>query len=206
MLRLIKLPQLWVVCGMAFALYIMRETFNDWTVDFFKTEGGAAMSNQVAALLSTPFDAAGAVGIVLLGWMFDRLTGRRRTVVLFGTLALLALLIFGLPSFYRFGLWQVETVIGLIGFLSYGPYSLLAGVLAAEIGGRSGVGTVAGLVDSSGYRGHGFRRAFIWPAAGSRRLPAGISRFGVCHAGGGLSLPRLEIGPPPGTTPMHLHH
>ncbi len=76
MLRLIKLPQLWVVCGMAFALYIMRETFNDWTVDFFKTEGGAAMSNQVAALLSTPFDAAGAVGIVLLGWMFDRLTGR----------------------------------------------------------------------------------------------------------------------------------
>jgi len=163
MLRLIKLPQLWVVCGMAFALYIMRETFNDWTVDFFKTEGGAAMSNQVAALLSTPFDAAGAVGIVLLGWMFDRLTGRRRTVVLFGTLAVLAMLVFGLPSFYRFGLWQVETVIGLIGFLSYGPYSLLAGVLAVEIGGRNGVGTVAGLVDSSGYvatvfAGHSFGR------------------------------------------------
>ncbi len=80
--RLMKLPQLWVLCGMAFALYIMRETFNDWTVDFFKTEGGAAMSNQVAALLSTPFDAAGAIGIVLLGWMFDRITGRRRTVML----------------------------------------------------------------------------------------------------------------------------
>ena len=71
MLRLLRLPQLWVLCGMAFALYIMRETFNDWTVDFFKTEGGATMSNQVAAILSTPFDAAGAVGIVLMGWMFD---------------------------------------------------------------------------------------------------------------------------------------
>jgi sugar phosphate permease len=163
MLRLIRLPQLWVVCGMAFALYIMRETFNDWTVDFFKTEGGAAMSNQVAAVLSTPFDAAGAVGIVLLGWMFDRLTGRRRTVVLFGTLALLAILVYGLPSLYRLGLWQVETTIGLIGFLSYGPYSLLAGVLSVEIGGRNGVGTVAGLVDSSGYlatvfAGHSFGR------------------------------------------------
>jgi MFS transporter, OPA family, glycerol-3-phosphate transporter len=151
MLRLFKLPQLWVVCGMAFALYIMRETFNDWTVDYFKTEGGAGMSSQVAALLSTPFDAAGAVGIVLLGWMFDRLTGSRRTIVLFGTLALLAILIYALPSLYRLGLWQVETTIGLIGFLSYGPYSLLAGVLAVEIGGRNGVGTVAGLVDSSGY-------------------------------------------------------
>jgi len=161
--RLIKLPQLWVVCGMAFALYIMRETFNDWTVDFFKTEGGATMTNQVAAMLSTPFDGAGAVGIVLLGWLFDRLTGRRRAVVLFGTLTLLAILVYGLPFFYRLGLWQVETVIGLIGFLSYGPYSLLAGVLAVEIGGRNGVGTVAGLVDSSGYlatifAGHCFGR------------------------------------------------
>jgi OPA family glycerol-3-phosphate transporter-like MFS transporter len=163
MIRLFKLPQLWVVCGMAFALYIMRETFNDWTVDFFKTEGGAAMSNQVAALLSTPFDAAGAVGIVLLGWMFDRLTGRSRTTVLFLTLALLAALIYWLPSLYKLGLWQVETTIGLIGFLSYGPYSLLAGVLAVEIGGREGIGTVAGLVDSSGYlatmfAGHYFGR------------------------------------------------
>jgi MFS transporter, OPA family, glycerol-3-phosphate transporter len=163
MVRLFKLPQLWVVCGMAFALYIMRETFNDWTVDFFKTEGGAAMSNQVAAVLSTPFDAAGAVGIVLLGWMFDRLTGRRRTIVLFGTLGLLAMLVYALPSLYRLGLWQVETTIGLIGFLSYGPYSLLAGVLAVEIGGRAGIGTVAGLVDSSGYlatvfAGHYFGR------------------------------------------------
>ena len=161
--RLLKIPQLWVVCGMAFSLYIMRETFNDWTVDYFKTEGGAAMSSQVAALLSTPFDAAGAVGIVLLGWMFDKLTGLRRTVVLFSTLALLAVLVYALPSLYRLGLWQVEATIGLIGFLSYGPYSLLAGVLAVEIGGRNGVGTVAGLVDSSGYlatvfAGHYFGR------------------------------------------------
>jgi sugar phosphate permease len=131
----------------------MRETFNDWTVDFFKTEGGAAMTSQVAAALSTPFDAAGAVGIILLGWMFDRLQGLRRTIVLFLTLTLLAILIYWLPSLYKLGLWQVETTIGLIGFLSYGPYSLLAGVLAAEIGGRNGVGTVAGLVDSAGYVG-----------------------------------------------------
>ena len=60
-------------------------------------------------------------------------------------------------------MWQVETAIGLIGFLSYGPYSLLAGVLSVEIGGRAGVGTVAGLVDSSGYlatvlAGHYFGR------------------------------------------------
>ena len=58
LMRLFKLPQLWVLFAMAFALYVMRETFNDWTVDFFKTEGGPSMSNQVAALLSTPFDGS----------------------------------------------------------------------------------------------------------------------------------------------------
>jgi sugar phosphate permease len=47
--------------------------------------------------------------------------------------------------------WMVVTTIGLIGFLSYGPYSLLAGVLAVEIKGKDFVATVAGLVDASGY-------------------------------------------------------
>ncbi len=151
LLPLARMPQLWVVCAMGFALYILRETFNVWTVDFFKTQGGAAMSNQIAALLSTPFDAAGAVGIVGLGWIFDRLTGTGRRLVLFGLLSVLAVLVYGLPAFYRWGLWPVETAIGLIGFLSYGPYSLLAGALAVEIGGKELVGTVAGLVDSTGY-------------------------------------------------------
>jgi hypothetical protein len=71
MVRLIRVTQLWVGCSVAFSLYIMRESFNDWTVDYFKTEGGAAMSSQLVALLSTPSDAAGAVGIVLLGWKFN---------------------------------------------------------------------------------------------------------------------------------------
>jgi sugar phosphate permease len=64
------------VCGKAFSLYIMRETFNDWTVDYRKTEVGAAMSSQVAARFSTSFDAAGATGIVLLGWIYGRLLDR----------------------------------------------------------------------------------------------------------------------------------
>jgi sugar phosphate permease len=59
----------------------------------------------------------------------------------------------------------------LIGFLSYGPYSLLAGVLAVEIGGKKGVGTVAGAVDSAGYvgpifAGHWFGKLLDWGGYG----------------------------------------
>ncbi len=149
--ELAKIPQFWMVCGLSFILTITRETFNVWTVDFLKTNSGGHMSSQIAALLSTPFDAMGAVGILLLGWVLDRLSPGRRNWLLFGILVAVAALIFALPTLAQMPLWMVVTAIGLIGFLSYGPYSLLAGVLAVEIRGREFVATVAGLVDASGY-------------------------------------------------------
>jgi MFS transporter, OPA family, glycerol-3-phosphate transporter len=149
-LELAKIPQFWIVCGLSFILTITRETFNVWTVDFLKTDGHH-ISTRLAALLSTPFDAMGAVGILLLGWILDRLSPGRRNWLLFGILAAVAALIYGLPHFAKMQLWMVVVAIGLIGFLSYGPYSLLAGVLAVEIRGKDFVATVAGLVDASGY-------------------------------------------------------
>jgi len=41
--------------------------------------------------------------------------------------------------------------VGAIGFLVYGPYSLLSGVLAVEVRGGEFTATVAGLVDGVGY-------------------------------------------------------
>lgn len=149
--ELVGVPQFWIVCGLSFVLTITRETFNVWTVDFIKTEGGAEVSSQMAAFLSTPFDAAGALGIVFLGYILDRLTWSARRKLLFTILFILAVLIYGLPGLFHAGMVWVTITIGLIGFLSYGPYSLLAGIFSVEIKGKEFVGTVAGLVDASGY-------------------------------------------------------
>lgn len=145
------IPQFWIICGLSFVLTIARETFNDWTVDFFKTEGGSALTNQIAAFLSTPFDAAGALGILFLGAVLQRLGPKGRTRLLFTMLLALAALIYVLPKLAHQKLWLASLAIGLIGFLSYGPYSLLAGILSVEIRGKEYVATVAGFVDSSGY-------------------------------------------------------
>jgi sugar phosphate permease len=150
-IELVKIPQFWIVCGLSFILTITRETFNVWTVDFLRTNSGGHMSSQLAAFLSTPFDAMGALGILLLGWLLDRLSHGRRNWLLFGILAAVAVLVFILPQLAAMPVWMVVTTIGLIGFLSYGPYSLLAGVLAVEIKGKDFVATVAGLVDAAGY-------------------------------------------------------
>jgi OPA family glycerol-3-phosphate transporter-like MFS transporter len=70
---------------------------------------------------------------------------------LFAILAAVAVLVYALPTLMHIKLWMVVTAIGLIGLLSYGPYSLLAGALSVEINGKEFVATVAGLVDAAGY-------------------------------------------------------
>ncbi|MHB1306308.1 MAG: MFS transporter [Limisphaerales bacterium] len=149
--ELAGIRQFWIVCALSFTLTLLRETFNTWAVDFFKTTGGAELSTRIAAFLSTPFDALGAVGILLLGWVFGRLEPRTRSYLLMTILSALALLVFLLPGLTRWSLAAGTVTLGFIGFLAYGPYSLLAGILAMEIRGKGYVATVAGMVDGVGY-------------------------------------------------------
>ena len=149
--ELMAVRRFWIVAALSFVLTLLRETFNIWTVDFFKTTGGAGLSNQIAAFLATPFDGFGAVGILTLGWAFGRLGQVARMCLLFGLLAGLALLIYVLPGLGAHNLWLASAGIAGIGFLAYGPYSLLSGVLAVEIRGKSHVATAAGIFDGVGY-------------------------------------------------------
>lgn len=140
-----------VILALSFALNLLRETFNFWTVDFIHTEGGSRVSSSLAAFLSTPFDICGALGIVLVGWAFGRLAPSARQVFLALMLGILALLLAAFPLFFQSSLPVLTVGVGLVGFLAYGPYSLLAGVLAVEVRGRNSAATVAGLVDGVGY-------------------------------------------------------
>jgi OPA family glycerol-3-phosphate transporter-like MFS transporter len=148
---LFTIRRFWIVCALSFMLTLLRETFNTWTVDFFQTTGGAETTSRVAAFLSTPFDALGAVGIVLMGWVFGRISQPARAWLVFTILACLAMLVVALPTLGARSVWLGMAAVGGIGFLSYGPYSLLAGVLAVEIRGKEYVATVAGIVDGVGY-------------------------------------------------------
>ncbi len=153
LVELAKIPQFWTVCALSAVLNITRETFNVWTVLFLKKGGGPGLSTEAAANFSMAFDIAGAVGILFLGYALDHVTRRGRTLLLVLILLALAGLIYELPLLAKNGVWAATAVIALIGFLSYGPYSLLAGILAVEIRGPAFVATVAGFVDGAGYFG-----------------------------------------------------
>ena len=149
--ELVRLRGFWVVSALSFSLTLVRETFNDWTVDFIRTEGGAHLSTSVAAFLATPFDLCGAGGILFVGAMMGRLGVRGRARLLAGSLLALCAVLFILPRLVPLGLGFTVPAVGLIGFLSLGPYSLLGGYFAVQLRGEACAGTVAGIVDSLGY-------------------------------------------------------
>jgi sugar phosphate permease len=176
---LVFIRRFWILLALSFVLTLLRETFNTWAVDFFKTAGGVEVSTRIASFLATPFDAFGAAGILFLGWAFGRLGGAGRVRLLFAILLALTALIWLLPALGARHVWLATAAVGGIGFLAYGPYSLLAGILAVEIRGKAYVGTVAGMVDGVGYFA-----AILAGQQFGRILDAGGYRLGfACLAG-----------------------
>jgi sugar phosphate permease len=144
---LLARPQFILVCVLSFTLTLLRESFNVWSVDFLMSIQGKA-SVAAAALKSTTFDLAGAVSIVAMGVLYDRVPARLRRWLIAGILAALTALLLVLPAAtVDTGAW----LIGAVGLLVYGPYSLLAGVLAVESGGAELAASASGVIDAVGY-------------------------------------------------------
>jgi sugar phosphate permease len=129
----------------------MREAFSTWSVDYLVTLQTGATSVPAAALNSISFDAAGAVSILVMGLTYDRLPVRARRWVICGILMLLTLVLAQLTMVGKANPGMAVWLLGAVGLLSYGPYSLLAGVLAVECGGEELAGTSAGFIDGVGY-------------------------------------------------------
>ena len=173
-------PQFYVVCALSFTTTLSRECFNTWTVDFLKTDFKLPVTT--AANLSTGFDLGGVIGILGIGWIYDRLNraGVRHATALI--LGLLGVVLIAFPLLARLGTAGMVAGITLSGLLLYGPYSLLSGALAVDLEGKERAATVACLVDAVGYL------AGVLAGSGFGKLVDGLgygSGFGVL---GGMML------------------
>jgi sugar phosphate permease len=149
---LLARPRFLIVCALSFVLTLVRESFNTWSVDFLATIARAGAGGLgAAALKSTTFDLFGALGILAMGASYDRTPPRGRPLLVAVVLALLAAVLATLPTAAARAPDAAGWIVGAAGLLVYGPYSLLAGVLAVESGGAAAAATAAGLVDAVGY-------------------------------------------------------
>ena len=142
----------WLVCGLSFGMTLIREAFNTWIpaylVDAHHLQQGAA------ARYSALFPLLGGVSCIAIGVMTDRLPGGNRVMLVVPAMGLCALSL-GLLALgtARHDLTLSVLAMSATAFCLLGPYTLLAGAIAMDMGGRKGSATAAGLIDTAGYVG-----------------------------------------------------
>lgn len=141
-----------VAMGLAyFSFKFLRYGIDSWTPMLI--EERFEVSTAVAGYVSTAFDWVGFTGVIFAGWASDRFFGGRRAPLTFfmacGMVGATVLLWrYGQASIVLFGCG-----IGFIGFMLFGPDSLLSGVGAIDVGSKRKAVLAAGIVNGIGSAG-----------------------------------------------------
>src|SRR5260370_30598075 len=119
----------------------------DWGPTYLKEVKGASLVGGGLSTLVIEF--AGAAGMLTMGWVSDKLGGRRARV---SALAMLPLLIAFLGLIVSQSLWLNLVLFGVIGFFVYVPV-MFSGVVALDLTSKKAAATAAGFVGFFGYVG-----------------------------------------------------
>jgi OPA family sugar phosphate sensor protein UhpC-like MFS transporter len=141
----IRQPVAWVTALTAFLVKVTRYSFLFW-LPLYLSEHLHYRPDQ-AGYLSSVYELAGIGGALFAGFMSARVAGSRRYPVvslMLGGLAVACLVHTGLA---RMGWTGSLAAISLIGFMTYGPDTLLQGAASQDAGGSEGAAAAAGLVN-----------------------------------------------------------
>jgi sugar phosphate permease len=143
-------PYFWTVCLISFLLTFIRYTFVTWAPSYL-SERGSGIS--VSAFQAAVYPLIGSLGSVFAGWYSDRFSKSQRAPIIAWTCLGLTvgLVAFGFAA--DFSIWGSVLLLAFVGFTLYGPYSLLAGAIAIDLGSRHASATAAGIIDGVGYVG-----------------------------------------------------
>jgi OPA family glycerol-3-phosphate transporter-like MFS transporter len=139
----------WLLATANFFAYITRYSMMDWGPTYLREVKGASLQGGGGALAAIEF--AGIPSTILLGWVSDRLGGRRGMVAALGMLPIIgafAALIYTPPGY----LWFDFLMLATVGFFIYPVINLIT-IAALDIASKKAIGTAAGFIGLFGYIG-----------------------------------------------------
>lgn len=140
---------LWVLSIANIFVYIARYAMVDWGPLYLQKVKGASLGQGGFSTLLIEF--SGAAGMLIMGWLSDKIGGRRGRVSVLSMVPLL--IIFPAILFTPKGLlWLDLLLFALLGFFVYTPV-LFSGVMSLDLTTKKAVGTAAGFVGFFGYLG-----------------------------------------------------
>lgn len=146
--RLFKEPSFWMYSLMSITLTGLRLAFLTWSSTYILSLGA---SDGAAMAKSSVFPLAGIAGILFAGFFSDFVSKGQRGPVSIGMLALLTLCLVLMGSGVGADSGMALVLVGVVGFMLLGPYSLIAGAAAIDFGGREAAGAAASFFDGIGY-------------------------------------------------------
>jgi OPA family glycerol-3-phosphate transporter-like MFS transporter len=129
-----------------FFIKFLRYALDSWLPAFLNVQG---LDVARASYYSQVFDFAGLGGVILAGWALDRwFKGNWAAVCACMAVGVIA----GYASVIMFGRnpAMVAFCFGLVGFMLYGPDTLLCGAASVQVAGEKNAVAVAGLVNGMG--------------------------------------------------------
>ena len=138
----------WVTGAMYFFLKLTRYAIIFWTPLYFVEHLG--MDAAEAGMTSSWYELIGFFGAVFAGYASDKLFSARRFPV--GSLMLLGLAVvcYFEPTIVHWGEYGPAIAMGLIGFMTFGPDTLMTGAGAMDIGTPRLAATSAGVINGMG--------------------------------------------------------
>jgi OPA family glycerol-3-phosphate transporter-like MFS transporter/OPA family sugar phosphate sensor protein UhpC-like MFS transporter len=139
---------IWLLAIANFFVYVIRYAVLDWGPTLLGEAKGVNLKD--AAWMVTAFEISGIVGMLLCGWLTDRVFGGRgaRACLFYMALATVSVVVFWkLPQ-------HATTLSGVVlcaaGFFIYGPQALI-GILVANLATKRAAATAAGFTGIFGY-------------------------------------------------------
>ncbi len=147
---LLRSGALWTTVALSALLTFIRVGFLTWTPTYLAEVSRAAGNADISSSIikSAVFPAAGAVAVLSTGPLSDRFGAGRRAPIIALSLGVVVVLVELLAHTRAL---PPAWLIGAIGLFLLGPYSLLAGAMALDVGGARGSATAAGIIDGAGY-------------------------------------------------------
>lgn len=176
---------LWTLALGFFCMNSVRYSFMNWSVQYMADFQGRSIKGSAITAVAIPL--IGSLGAISAGWMSDTVFGKRRAPVCVIMMLGLSLVCAGFTWVPR-GEWIMATVmLGVAGFMIYGPDMLMSGAATVDVSHPRAAGLATGLTMCLGAlgaifsgRGIGYLKDLaqgdwslvFWVLAGLSLLPA----------------------------------
>ena len=140
-------PKIWLLAVSYFSIKLTRYALYFWGPKYVaESLGGGALASALTAVY---LPIGGVVGVMLSGYVSDRVfQARRMPVTIIGLLLTAGTMLLGINPIHQ--PWLMSVFFFLIGFFLFGPDSIISGTAAMDFGTKKRSGTAAGLVNGVG--------------------------------------------------------